>query len=366
MRILFYIDKLETGGKERRMLELIRVLGENKEYTLMIVLMNNYIGYDNLFKYNIDVRYLIRNSIKDLSIFHKFFKLVTEFKPDIIHSWSSMTSIYALPTIILKRVCFFNNAINDAPPKVQFWTKEGFRAKITYPFSTKIFANSLAGIFSYKPPKRKTICIYNGFDIARIKDLISQKEIISKYNIHTKYNVGMVGSFTNFKDYPTYIQAIHIILSKNYDVTFWAIGDGPDLEIIKNSVLPQFQSRVIFPGNLSRVESYINVFDIGVLSTFSEGISNSIMEYMALSKPAISVDEGGTRELIQDGLTGFLVPPRSPELLAQKIELLLNDESLRIQMGIKGKERILSSFSLSRMVELYIEQYRNTLKIQLN
>jgi glycosyltransferase involved in cell wall biosynthesis len=268
-----------------------------------------------------------------------------------------MTSIYALPTILLQRIKFYNNAINDAPPKVPFFSKEGFRSSITYPLSTKIFANSLAGIVSYHPPRSKTICIYNGFDLSRIENLTPEEEVKNRFKISSAFVVGMVGSFTSFKDYDSYIKAAQLILSKRRDVTFLAIGDGPTLKTMQESVSADNKSHILFLGNQSNVESIINIFNIGVLSTYSEGISNSIMEYMALSKPAVSVDEGGTRELIMDGVTGFLVPPKSPELLAQKIETLLNDTRLMQEMGARGRERIIDKFSLREMVTAYIDQY---------
>ena len=357
MRILFIIDKLATGGRERRMLELLKELSKNSDYKISILLMDKHIGYENLFQYNIEVNYLIRNTTKDLSVFVKFYRFSRQFNPDIIHSWSSMSSIYALPTIILQRITFFNNAINDAPPKVSFFSKEGFRSFFTFPFSDIIFANSQAGISSYKPPIKRTICIYNGFDISRVSNLTDPENIRNQFGISTKYVVGMVASFTIFKDYKTYIAAAQQILAKRSDVTFLAIGDGPNLKEIQDSLLPENKNFIRFLGNQSQVESIVNIFDIGVLSTYSEGLPNAVLEYMALSKPVISVDMGGTKELVSEGVSGFLIPPVSPNQLAQKIEKLLNDNDLMRKMGNAGFTKINEQFSLQKMVDSYINQY---------
>ena len=78
----------------------------------------------------------------------------------------------------------------------------------------------------------------------------------------------------------------------------------------------------------------VNVFDIGVLATHGEGISNSIMEYMALGKPVVASEGGGTCELVQDGITGFLVPRRDPQALAARISQLLDDQEAGRRMPV--------------------------------
>ena len=106
-------------------------------------------------------------------------------------------------------------------------------------------------------------------------------------------------------------------------------------------------------GAHDQVESIINIFDIGVLSTFTEGISNSIMEYMALSKPVVATEGGGTKELVVNGETGILIPPKSPAILAEKINYLLRSPQLLESMGTKGKKRIENLFNIKQMGESF-------------
>ncbi len=97
--------------------------------------------------------------------------------------------------------------------------------------------------------------------------------------------------------------------------------------------------------------------DICVLSTFTEGISNAILEYMALEKPVIATDGGGTNEIVENEKTGFLIPQKNPSALAEKLDVLLNDKDLRIKMGKAGREQIERQFSIENMVGSYIESY---------
>lgn len=87
----------------------------------------------------------------------------------------------------------------------------------------------------------------------------------------------MVATFSDKKDYTTFINAAQIVIESRDDVTFIAVGDGGNLESCKNLVKPEFQNRIKFLGRQKNVESIVNIFDVGVLATFTEGISNTIM-----------------------------------------------------------------------------------------
>jgi glycosyltransferase involved in cell wall biosynthesis len=118
---------------------------------------------------------------------------------------------------------------------------------------------------------------------------------------------------------------------------------------------------VFFPGRIEtkQVESIVNVFDIGVLATFTEGISNSVMEYMMLGKPVIATDCDGTRELVIHQDTGFLVPRSDAEALAARIGQLLDDPLLGAEMGARGRTRIEREFSLQRMTDEFCGLFRS-------
>ena len=112
-----------------------------------------------------------------------------------------------------------------------------------------------------------------------------------------------------------------------------------------------------FLGKKSDIELYINTIDVGILATFTEGISNSIMEFMAAGKPVIASSGGGTKEIVDDGKTGFLVNTSDAEGLAVKIELLLDNSDLRLKMGQEGQARIRNFFSIDEMAKQFLTLY---------
>ncbi len=297
MRILFFIDSLRSGGKERRITELMKVLKLRNDIQFELIVMGKDIHYKEVFELEIPIHYLIRKTKKDFSIFNKLYKICKVFVPDIIHSWDSMTAVYALPVCKLLKIKFINGLVTDAPLNQNIFNVSWLRARLTFPFSNVIIGNSKAGLKAYNAPKKRSYCIYNGFNFNRINVIDHESTIRKQLEIKTKYIIGMVASFTDNKDYKTYFDAAQRVLKTRNDITFLVIGSDTDSPLAKDFVNKSFINNFRFLGKKSGIESFINSMDVCVLATFSEGISNSIMEYMALAKPVIAICRWGYKRI---------------------------------------------------------------------
>ena len=354
-----------AGGKERRLTELMKAFKLNPAIQFELVVMNEDIHYREIFDLGINIHYLIRKTKKDISVFNKFYKICKNFKPDIVHCWDSMTAVYSIPACKFLHIKFVNGMIVDAPQKQNILNKNWLRAKLTFRFSDIILGNSKAGLSAYSAPKHKSFFIYNGFNFDRTNNITAKETILDELTINTKYVVGMVATFSEYKDYRTYFNAAQIVLSKRNDITFLAIGADTDSDPARSLIDNKYAGHFRLLGKRSGVESIINVMDICVLSTFTEGISNSILEYMAMGKPVIASSGGGTDEIVVDNQTGILIKASDPDALANKIEILLNDAELRKSMGMAGQERIKSIFSLTNMAKECISLYERTIANKL-
>jgi len=127
-------------------------------------------------------------------------------------------------------------------------------------------------------------------------------------------------------------------------------------------VQEKYLDRIIFTGRQTDVESIVNIFNIGVLATFTEGISNSILEYMALGKPVIATDGGGTSEIVENGVTGYLVPPSNVNVLLEKLELLLDRPYLAKKMGESGKNVVKRKFEIRKMTKEFVCLYQKLIE----
>jgi glycosyltransferase involved in cell wall biosynthesis len=363
MRILHLIESLGRAGKERQLVELLRGLFPHRDIESFVAVTDEVDG----FRYELDrehaqVIQLVRRGKRDLRLFKSLYELVSNLKIDIVHSWSSMCSVYAAPVAKLCGTGFVNGFVRDAPSHMTLWNKNYLMGKLTIPFSDIVVANSRAGLAAYHIPERKGLWIYNGFNPERVSNLTDEAELRSILAITTPHIVGMVAKFSLRKDYATFVEMACRICDLREDVTFLAVGAGETLRRVRDSVPPEHSLRIKFLGERKDVESIANLFTVGVLVTDSrghgEGISNAITECMALGKPIVATNDGGTPELVLEGQTGFLVPSRDPGVLTDRVLRLLNDRALANQFGIEGRRRAETAFSLDAMTNAYLCLYR--------
>jgi glycosyltransferase involved in cell wall biosynthesis len=358
MKILFYIDCLHSGGKERRLTELLKALSSVADISIELAVMSRDIYYQEVLDLDIKIHYLIRDSKKDIKIVSRLYKLCKEIKPSIVHCWDSMTAIYSVPVCKSLGILLVNGMVINAPRQQNIFNRYWLRAKLTFPFSDIIIGNSEAGIDAYKAPRNKSRVIKNGFNFNRIGNIISEDVIRQELKTNTKYVVGMIASFSDTKDYNTYFEAAQSLLDKRNDITFLAIGNNTDSMKAESLIEKTKQKYFRLLGKRTGVESYINIMDICVLATFTEGISNAVLEYMAMAKPVIATDGGGTNEIIEHCKTGYLVKVSDSSELELRIQELLDDENLRLKMGAAGKQRIIDEFRMDKMQVKYLNLYQ--------
>jgi glycosyltransferase involved in cell wall biosynthesis len=272
-----------------------------------------------------------------------------------------MSTLYAIPTKIIHKIPVVSNMIADSSNRLKSWSLNSLFFKISMFFSDVILSNSQAGLDAYKIKTSKARYIHNGVSMKRFNQNFDIKKEREALGIKTKYIVVMVASFSDYKDYNLFINIAKDIRQIRDDITFIGIGDGCELKHIEQRVKDENINNVLLTGNLMNVESIVAASDIGLLCTFSEGISNSIIEYMALCKPVIVTDLiGGSKEIVVEGETGYIIE-RDSEKIISLINTLLNNEELRITMGLKGKERIVTEFSIEKMGKEFEKVYNEVL-----
>ena len=176
----------------------------------------------------------------------------------------------------------------------------------------------------------------------------------------------MAARMDSQKDYRTYIAALRLLVEKGIHWSFIALGEGNLRESLKKEAQDLIGlGLMMFPDPAHEVLPYVRRASVGVLMTteaiHAEGISNAIMEYMACGLPVICGDSGGNRELVVDGHTGFIIQSGNPQALADKLLWLWGHPTIARNMGLAGKERIYSEFSLEGMVSRTLAVYQEVI-----
>lgn len=361
------INGLKKGGRERRMLELVKDLSIARGFDVYLVSLSDVVEYDYVSSLPITFEIIRKKSDKDFSLIFKLRRIMKNFNPDIVHSWDVMASGYLTAANVFLNKTIVNGVIYDAAPDSKYYDRNLFKVRLFAHLSKATVANSRAGLETYRTPARKSHVIYNGIDLKRFDNLRPSAEVEKEIFGEPKGDrfIGtMVSSFNKWKDHETLIKAAVSYCAINGNFTLLFVGEGPEKERMISLVPSELlQKKIFFLGSRNDVESILQLSDVGLLITPCEGISNSIIEYMASAKPVIASVGGGTAELVKDGENGYLVEQKDPKMIIDRLDTLMNDPLLRDRMGRKGRKWIVDNFEIARMSQAYINLYQKLLPV---
>lgn len=352
------------GGAERQLLELFRGLDRQRFSPLLVCLEEGGPVAERARQLDVPTYSITRNWRWDLSVIYRLKKFIISNHIEIVHAYLGLPGFYGSVAGKLagRKVI---TTIRIAGPRKRI---ADFSERIGFLLSDKIISNSKAGIdFYFKrfPGKDKTVVIYNGYKISDFENRAPKlrKELGLP---ESGLLIGHVANLTYLKDYPTFLKALAIVFEKHKDCYGVIVGDGPmrsEYEKIASQV--KIDDRVLFLGKRSDVLDLVRHFDVCVLAShpeYSEGLSNSVAEYMGMAKPVVATAVGGNLELVRDGINGFLAEAGNPRDMAEKVLLLLDDPELRNKMGRAGLEYFSNNLTLERMVSRTQSVYEDLLK----
>lgn len=170
-----------------------------------------------------------------------------------------------------------------------------------------------------------------------------------------------VGRLEWKKGYEYALQAIRLMRDRGFDVEYHIVGDGQYLEAVafcRHQLGLEDCVCLLGAQPRERVREQMLRADIFLHAAVSEGFCNAVLEAQAMRLPVVCSDAGGLPENVLDGVTGFVVPRRDPEALAEKLALFAADPELRWQMGQAGRERVCDRFNLGQQISAFAEFYQ--------
>ncbi|MDR0870535.1 MAG: glycosyltransferase [Planctomycetaceae bacterium] len=174
--------------------------------------------------------------------------------------------------------------------------------------------------------------------------------------------VGMVATVRPIKDYPTLVRAAKTVLRSVPNVYFLCVGEYQGTEHIAelNELAEQedVADRFIWYGGIDNPLKIVPLFDAAVLSTHSESFSNAVLEYAVAERPIIVSDVGGLGEIVQDGKSGFIVPPENPAALAEKIVWFLQNPEAAAEFGRNAGAFVRERYDEQKILRQYTNYYR--------
>lgn len=210
------------------------------------------------------------------------------------------------------------------------------------------------------PPRRVGV-VYNGVEISDFGRGASQRhEVRRELNIHDDDPLLIqVARLDVLKDHGTALRAVAHLAARRPNVRLVLVGEGPEQASIKAEIERLgIQSNVLLLGLRDDIARLLTAADVFLLSSVSEGFPVTLIEAMLARVAVVSTDVGGVAEVVADGTTGLLTPSGDDQALAEAVERLLDDESMRTQMAAAGQQRAVRIFSERQMHASYARQYR--------
>jgi glycosyltransferase involved in cell wall biosynthesis len=296
----------------------------------------------------------------DLSAAWRLSRLIKEVRPDVIHAHDPHGVAMAALALSMSTPLFKPPLI--ASRRVDFHLRGGALSRWKYRQVDCFICASEAirqMLIGDGIPQARAVTVHEGIDLERIESAEPAKLHEELWLPHHAPIVGNVAALVPHKGQKHLIEAAALVVRQVPDARFVVAGDGELRASLERQIKEHnLEKHVFLLGFRTDVLALHKAFDIFVMSSVTEGLGTSVLDAMAAGKPVVGTTAGGIPEVVADGRTGLLVPPRDHEALASAIVRLLTDEPLRRTMGDAGRALARLRFSAERMVKDTLRVYQ--------
>lgn len=371
MRILYLLNAYEEDGPGILMERIASLLSSYGDLEVVSTALSRGGALEGRFKeHGIPTHLIAMKGIFDLPGYRALIRHIRSLRCDIVH------------TNVLRADIIGRMSAHAAGVPVIFSTEHGIHAwekwgRFVRPIVKKFYLRTVKytkmivavsdfvkdSLIAEGVPQEKVVRIHNGVDTEVFVPLArNEKEQYYKYLTErpVKNVIGLVGNLIEMKGLIYFIKAIPSILQQFPETLIVVIGEGPLRHEMESKVAKEnLSERVRFLGKISLLlPRLVGAMDILVQPSLIESFGLTVAEAMSCGVPVIASRVGGLSELIEDGVCGYLVPPRDSDALAAKvIDLLSNPEKCQM-FGKAGRRRAVERFNIISTAGQYYELYR--------
>jgi len=284
-----------------------------------------------------------------------------KFRPDVIHGYLFGPNLFA---VLAGRACGVPVVAVAKRNVDAFETPRQKRIqRLAHRWATHVTAVSetvAATVEEFGVPRARITVIPNGVDFSRFDASTGDRALLGAANGEPV--IGSVGCLAARKDYATLLDALARLRTAGKKFHATLVGDGPDRAALEARARALgVDDRLTFLGERPDVERLLPAMDVFVLSSREEGIPNSLLEAMAAGRPSVATAVGGTPEVLEHGVTGWLVPPADPASLATALAAALDDPVEAAKRGAAARRVTREQRSIDAMVRRHEDFYRAAL-----
>lgn len=366
LRVLHVLNRLDTGGTEHVVLNLLQELDADL-FEQRVCVTRGFNPELARRKNLLHDPFVVgeRDGGSQFLLF-RLARVFRKYRPHVVHSrnWGTIESVPAarmsgVPVVIHSEHGYEVDMAQGLPRRRRLIRRS------LYPLADVVFTVSQelrdyhARQSLYDPAKIRVVS--NGVDTVRFSPSAQARAAARrKFDLEPdSFVLGSAGRMVTIKDYRSLLAAAEILVSRGINAHVLLAGVGPELEDLRTAAArsPELARRVSFLGSVEKIEEVMSAMDVFVLPSLLEGMSNTILEAMACGLPVVATAVGGNPELVEDGITGWLFPPGNVLELAGRMESLARNSDLLQKFGKAARERAVNHFSLDRMISNYQALY---------
>ncbi|MEZ4398167.1 MAG: glycosyltransferase [Candidatus Krumholzibacteriia bacterium] len=368
IRILHVITQLDRGGAERQLLALVRGLPAGRFEQEVVALRAGGALAPAFQEAGCAVRALDRRDHGGpIGQFLALVRLLRRRPPDILQTWLVKANHVGRLAACLSGQTPVLATLRDMG--YQVGPGDALLERLLAAGTSRVIHNSVQGRNAYlarvhDPGRAWQLLLPNGVDAERYRPDPAARE-----RVRAALGVGpddpvviMVARLHPIKD-PRLFLAVGRKVRQNLPAArFWLVGDGdlgPDL---RRWLATEPDPGLWMAGDRDDVPALLAAADLALLTSRSEGLSNMILESMAVGLPVLATAAGGNAELVREGETGQLLPSRDPDAIAERVEQLLQNPGLARELGKAGRRRVETDFSLALLAERSIGIYERLIE----
>jgi len=288
---------------------------------------------------------------------------------DVMHAYNFYANVFAVPAARLAGVPIVLASCRDTG---EYWTARQRRVnQLVCRLADGVIVNAEAikgRLIDEGYAPHKITVIHNGIHCPALQTAAEKKAVRQTLNVPVDGPlIAVVARLARLKGIEYFIHAAKSVLTRLPDAHFLIVGDtcvdpGYREELKQLTAGLGLQDRLTYTGFRLDIPNILPALTVSVLPSISgEGLSNSLLKSMAAAVPVVATNIGGNPEVVKDGVTGMLVPPKNPEELARAICQVIETRGLAAAMGRAGRQRVIDHFSNESMIETTQSLYQNLL-----
>lgn len=376
LKLRFVIGSLEIGGAEIHLSQVLPSLAE-KGWLIELIILTDKLSLIKKFDHpNITIHYprfyfsnkvplLIKKPLKLLYVSYFLSKILWKNSNIVTHFF--LPEAYVLG-LILAKLTFYKGPLLMSRRSLNHYQERRPILKIEkklHKHCQLFLSNSNAIrqqlVDEENIPREKIILIYNGAEEKRFTggDRVSSREKLGFSN--DQFIIVSVANLAPHKGHIDLIRGLSQIkneLPYNWKVLLVGQDRGVKSNLEKEIKKYKLTENIVFIENCNEPVPFLFAADLGILASHEEGFSNALIEMMAVGLPIIATNVGGNPEAIIHEKNGLIVPPSSPEDIANSILRLSKEKKLRQQFGEESHKRFLNNYTLGKCVQAYEEVYK--------